>query len=240
VEGKVAQCRCGALARLSELTWSTRSQEDILAHVPDGCSLIIKDQGMVAIASLRQRWHWGNTLGYLFCIGMNAMVLIGLILSIVGIIENLVGPFPDWLPVPRLGQSGQTLDSNQPLHLGGSLILFASLLPFAAVVVAIDALMLLSLWGKIQVVVDQEESYVSTGMGVLQWKRPFDRSRVKHVGFALERPSEDRGDGRNRLNQTIEIRANRSVRFGFFLERERRQWLKAVSKKWLLPNPGGE
>jgi len=228
------------LARLSELTWSTRSQEDILAHVPDGCSLIIKDQGMVAIASLRQRWHWGNTLGYLFCIGMNAMVLIGLILSIVGIIENLVGPFPDWLPVPRLGQSGQTLDSNQPLHLGGSLILFASLLPFAAVVVAIDALMLLSLWGKIQVVVDQEESYVSTGMGVLQWKRPFDRSRVTHVGFALERPSEDRGDGRNRLNQTIEIRANRSVRFGFFLERERRQWLKAVSKKWLLPNPGGE
>lgn len=237
VEEKIALCSCGALARLSELTWSTRSQEEILAHVPDGCSLNVKDQGMVASASLRN--HQGNFIVLLICIGTTAFTFFGLISGMVGLTENLVGPFPDWLPVPRFRQHDPSMGSDEPLGLLGSLMLFVCMLPFGVAAVAMDALLLLSLRGKIQVVVDQEESYVATGVGMLQWKRPFDRSRVTHVGFALERPSEDTGDSRYRPNKTIEIRSDRLVRFGFFLERERRQWLKAVSKKWLVPNSDG-
>jgi hypothetical protein len=120
--------------------------------------------------------------------------------------------------------------NGEPMNLGMTLFLCIFLIPFVAIGIGMAGAAIMNLFGKVEVVVDEFDSYVATGIGFLRWKKSFDPRGVLAVDIGTT-PWQTEG-GSNKL---IEIKANRTVKFGSLLQSDRMEWLQAVLRQTLLP-----
>lgn len=226
IQEGVALCpACGKLSRLSSLNTSSRSIAEILDKPPSGCSLASYGHGAVASVSLR------SFAGFLFPAGFalfwNGITSVFVLIAIAGLYTNLIGPLPNWFPAPGM-QNGKPVMNDAPMDLGMSLFLCIFLIPFVTVGVVITAVSLMNLMGKVEVVIDEMDSYATTGLGFLKWKKRFDPRDVRAIEFGSRWQSESSN------NQVLEIQATRTVKFGSMLNDEQMQWLRAVLREILL------
>jgi hypothetical protein len=226
-EGFALCPQCGKLSRLSELNISNRSVAEILAQPPAGCRITSDGQQVTATVSLR------SIAGFLFpaafALFWNSITSVFVLIAIAGLYTNLIGPLPNWFPAPGL-KDGKPEMNGGPMDLGMTLFLCVFLIPFVTIGIGMVVAAIINLIGKVEVVIDEFDSYVATGFGVFQWKKRFDPREVKAVDFGTT-PWQSEG-GANRL---IEIVANRSVKFGSLLQPDRMAWLRAVLREILLP-----
>lgn len=226
-EGVALCSQCGKLSRLSELNVSGISVAEILAHPPAGCSVISDSQRVTVTASLR------SLAGFLFPAGFalfwNSITAIFVLIAIAGLYSNLIGPLPNWFPAPGL-KEGKPEMNGGPMDLGMTLFLCVFLIPFVTIGIGMAGAAIMNLIGKVEVIIDEFDSYVATGFGIIRWKKRFDAREVKTVEFGTT-PWQSEG-GANKL---IEIVANRRVKFGSLLQSDRMAWLRAVLREILLP-----
>lgn len=227
----VALCPgCGKLSRLSELNYDNRSLQEILAKPPTGCSIVPLGHGAVVSASLRS---FGGFLGAAcFALFWNGIVSIFVLVAIAGLYTNLIGPLPAWFPAPRMNE-GKPQMNGGPMDLGMTLFLCVFLIPFVTIGTGMAAAAIINLVGKVQVVIDDAESYVTTGVGFVKWKRRFHARDVRAVNFGY---TAWRSNGAS--SKLIEMVADRTIKFGSLLATDRLEWLRAVLKEMLLTRDG--
>ncbi len=223
----VALCpKCGKLSKLSELNCSNRSKEEILSEPPVGCSITPWGQGVIVRASLR------SIAGFLFPAGFalfwNGIVSIFVLLAIAGLYANLIGPLPAWFPAPGV-KNGKPEMNDGPMELGMTLFLCVFLIPFVTIGTGMAVFALMNLVGKVEVVIDELGSYVATGIGFVVWKRRFDPHQVHTVGAGATT-----WETNGQTNQLIELVAERTIKFGSMLQRDRMEWMRVVLKELLL------
>lgn len=218
---------CGRLSRLSELNYGQRPIHEILSKPPGGCSIQPVGPGVVATASLR------SLPGFLGCAAFalfwNGVVSVFVLIAIAGLYANLIGPIPDWFPAPELNQ-GKPAMNGEPMELGMTLFLCVFLIPFITVGAGMTAAALVNLVGKVEVVIDELDSWVATGIGFLKWKRQFDPRAVHSITYGTSAWQSDGNTCR-----VIELTADRTIKFGSMLPSERLEWLKTVLNELLLP-----
>jgi hypothetical protein len=225
----VALCPgCGTLSRLSELNTSARSIGEILSRPPSGCSIVSDGQRVTVTASMRSLA--GFLLPAAFALFWNSITLLFVLIAIAGLYANLVGPLPNWFPAPGM-KDGKPEMNGGPMDLGETLFLCIFLIPFVAVGIGMVAAAVLNLLGKVELIIDEFDSYVVTGVGFLKWKKRFDPSEVKAVVFGA-RAWQSEGQS----NKIIEISADRSVKFGSMLQSDRLEWLRAALREIFFAN----
>jgi hypothetical protein len=229
-EGVALCSHCGKLSRLSELNYSDRSVQEILSNPPTGCSIVSLGRGVVAIASLR------SFVGFLVSAGLalfwNGIVSVFASLAIAGLYANLIGPLPAWFPAPDR-KEGKPEMNGEPMDLGVTLFLCMFLIPFVTVGIGLTGAAFMNLFGRIEIVIDELDSYVATGAGFVKWKRRFDPRQVRAVNYGSTAWKSEGGS-----NRTIELSADRTINFGSLLQADRMDWLRVVLKKVLLNSDG--
>lgn len=223
----VALCPgCGRLSRLSELSASARSIGEVLASPPSGCSIVSDGQRVTATASMRSLP--GFVLAATFALFWNSITSVFVLIAVEGLYTNLIGPLPNWFPAPGM-KDGKPEMNGGPMNLGMTLFLCIFLIPFVAVGTGMVAAAVLNLLGKVEVIVDEFDSHVATGVSFLKWRRRFDPRTVTAVDFGGQACQADRQSSRS-----IVISADRSVTFGSMLPSDRLEWLRAAIREILL------
>ncbi len=227
----VALCPdCGTLSRLSELVSSDRPVREVLGETPPGCSVNSTGRGVIVKISLRSMVGFVMTAG--FALFWNGIVSVFVVIALAGLYTNLVGPIPDWFPAPEMAEAEPDVIGDS-LGLGETLFLCLFLTPFVLVGMVMVGAVLMNLTGKIEVVIDELDSYVATGVGFVKWKRRFDPRQVRSVDFC-----ESSWQSNSSNVKMIELSADRTIKFGSFLTSVRMEWLRAVLKELLLRSGG--
>ncbi len=219
---------CGRLTRLSELSFRSRSIAETLIQPPAGCSIMPADQGVVVRTSLRS--ITGFLFPAVFALFWNSIVSIFVLLAIAGLYANLIGPLPVWFPALGV-KDGKPEMNGGPMNLGTTLFLCVFLIPFVAIGTGMASVALMSLVGKVEVVIDEFNSYVATGIGLLVWKQRFDPLQVQSITLTTNTWE---SEGRSNSSRLIELRSDRTVKFGSLLQSDRREWMYAALKELLL------
>ncbi len=222
----VALCpACGRLSRLSEVVTHKRPLVEILANPPRGCSIAQHGRQIEVKVSLRSL---GGFIAMLFItLFWNGVVSVFVLAAIAGLYANLVGPLPQWFPKP---------DDN--MGLGMTLFLCVFLIPFVLVGLVLLLGLVMTIMGRVVVVIGEHEAYAASGIGILMWRRWFDPQQVRQI----ETPTLGRADKKDTDEESpgkkIVIHADRVVRFGSAMPEERREWLVAVLRELLInPDP---
>jgi len=225
IQEGVALCpMCGTLSRLSELNNSDRCVQEILAQPPSGCS--IDSLGNVVIVTASTRSIGGFMASVALSLFWNGIVSVFVLIALAGLYTNLVGPLPDWFPASEMNQ-GKPEMNGKPMELGETLFLCVFLTPFVTIGAIMIAAAMLSLVGKVEVIVKEYESYVATGIAFVRWKRRFDPHQVRSVTYATT-------TWRSEDGPSIVLAADRTIKFGSLLQSERAVWLRAVLTELLL------
>ena len=228
----VALCPgCQNLIRLSEVNFSDRSIEEIVKKPARGCSIDETSQGVVITASLRSIGAFIACAA--FALIWNSIVSIFLLLTAAGLYSNLIGPLPVWFPAPGL-VDGKPQINGGPMGLSETLFLCVFLTPFVIVGIGTACGALVSLIGKVEVVIDEHNSFVATGFGIMKWRTRFDPHQIREVKFTTS-DCQSEGDS----SRSIEITADRTVKFGSSLPPERKKWMWAALKSLLRNASGG-
>ena len=225
----VALCpACSTLSRLSELRDSDVSVDQVLHEPPHGCLLETSGDAVVATASARSIGTFlGCTAVALF---WNGIVSVFVMIALAGLYTNLIGPLPDWFPAPPMNQ-GKPEMNGEPMGLGMTLFMCLFLTPFVAIGASMIWAAILSLFGKVEVVIDEHDSFVGIGVGFVRWKRRFDPRQTQSVEIHEQH---SRSSDHNRTTLSIELIADRTIRFGSMLPRGRKQWLHTALQAMLL------
>ena len=223
----VALCpNCGTLTRLAELNFNERHTQEILSDPPTGCSIEPVGAGVMATASLRSVARFLGAAA--FALFWNSIVSVFVLVAIAGLYTNLVGPIPAWFPAPGLND-GKPEMNGEEMGLGVTLFLCVFLIPFVTVGIWMTATALMNLIGKVEVLIDEHESWVATGIWCFKWKRRFDPSTVCAVSYGTTAWQSE-----GVPNSLIELTADRTIKFGSMLLPERQAWLKATLTQRLL------
>lgn len=227
----VALCpQCGKLSRLSKLNFSDRSVEDILGQPPTGCEVVDLGTSITVTASLRSATGFFITAGV--ALFWNGIVSVFVLITAAGLYTNLIGPLPAWFPAPGMN-GGQPQINGGPMDLGMALFLCVFLSPFVFVGSVMAGAALVNLMGKIEVVIDDLDSYVATGIGFLKWKKRFDATQLRDVDYGVTMWQTEGG-----INRLIELTADRTVKFGSLLTSERMEWMRTILRDVLLNSEG--
>jgi len=219
-EGMASCNACENLFRISELNWSHLSREDVLAKTPWGCSLVPWGQSLILNASTRSiPAAIGLTF---FCLFWNGIVSVFASHAIAGLWANLIGPLPNWLPIAGGIQQGKPVMNGAPMPLGTTLGLCLFLIPFVTIGTGLLIGAMLTVFGRVRVVIDQMDSYVSTGIGFLTWKRRFDPMTIQSVRYF-----NTRGDAESGPKSSIQLVGDQTIDFASMVPTHRRQWLAA-------------
>ncbi|MCA9107018.1 MAG: hypothetical protein KDA83_16475 [Planctomycetales bacterium] len=226
-EGMALCGACGSLSRLGDLSLSSRSTTELLADVPRGCSMRTVGNRIVAVASMR-------SLPAFFAAGAFALFWNGItglfvLLAAAGLYANLIGPLPDWFPAPG-AEDGQPQVNDEPMGLGMALFLCVFLTPFVLVGITMATVSVLSLLGRIKVVIERETAYVASGVGWFSWKRRFNPRQVRSVLIVRSRSNSE-----ETVRDTIEIMTDHSTKLGRMLPDFRLQWMRAALHELLVP-----
>ena len=221
-EGVALCSTCGTLTRLRELVFRNCSIEDLLKNPPAGCSS--QEQVGERIATVSTRSIGGFFMWVGVSLFWNGIVSVFAVIAIGGLWANLIGPLPNWFPAV---ENGHPQVNDHPMSLGETLFMCLFLTPFLLIGTGMIFSAAMSLWGKVEVVINQFDSYVTSGVGPFRLKRRFASDEVKSVSLvqALWQSSDDR-------NQRIEIDSNRLVRFGSNLTEHQLHWFKATLETW--------
>lgn len=214
----VALCRaCGKLSKLSELVEEVVVDASAITRPPAGCTYDASPSGPTVIrASARSA---GGAIGLLaICLFWNGIVSVFLLQVIAGFYTHFVGPLPQWFPAPS------NHGKSDIMSLGTSLFMCVFLTPFVVVGLGMLGGFLLSVAGRVEVLVNGFDGRVRTGVGPFSWTRRFDASQVQHVNLGLTKWKEN-GQSKERIEI---VAADRTVRFGTILTPERRQWMRTV------------
>jgi hypothetical protein len=232
IQEGVGLCRaCGKLSRLSEIAEPDAIDPASLAQPPAGCTWgQFSPQGYMVRASTRSV---GSALGLGFvCLFWNGIVSVFVLLALAGLYTNLIGPLPSWFPAPtNSGKHGH----GDPMSLGMTLFLCIFLTPFVAVGTGLLIAFLMSLFGRIEVVVESGQGIVRTGFGPFNWTRRFDASKVRRITTGVSSVQNEGG----KKNYVIQIVADRTIKFGLMLPDERRAWMIAAMRNVLQVYAGG-
>lgn len=226
----VAFCSpCGELVRLSDVRFSDKSLEDILERPPKGCSVESHANQVVISVSMRSL---GPFLGATaICIFWNSIVSVFLLQALAGVYFNLVGPVPNWFPAPGIEEGIPEINGG-PMGPGDTIFLCLFLVPFVLIGAITLVVSLLNLLGSIVVVMDRYQSYVSTGFSIFRWWSKFDPHHIREVRIGKPNWNNEEGTQRN-----IEIIGMRTVRFGTYLDEQKREWLCLMLSMLLLERP---
>ena len=220
---------CGMLTRLGELNFSGRTKAEMIRQPPSGCSIETFDLGVCVNVSARSIT---GVLGYTaLSLFWNGIVSIFVLIAVAGLYTNLVGPLPVWFPSPPLNE-GKPEMNGEPMGLGETLFLCVFLIPFVTVGFGMIIAAIFSYIGKVEVVIEDRNSWVATGIWFFKWKRKFDPREVQAVNIGISTWESEEGT----TKKVIELVADRSVKFGSMLPPDRLEWLRIVMKELLLIN----
>lgn len=223
----VALCPgCGKLFRLSELNLGGRPSQEILQEAPSGCDVSHDGDEVVVTASLRSLPTFLVTL--FACLFWNGIVSVFLLVAIAGLWFNFIGPLPAWFPAPG-SKDGVPIMNDDTMGLGMTLFLCVFLTPFVVIGTILIGVTLLSLAGRVQVVLQREKSYAATGIAFMRFTKRFDPNQVQSVDLGITRWQ---SEGEHR--PLIEIKSDRIIKFGSMLSTERMEWMRAVLAVLLL------
>ena len=229
-EGVALCSQCGALSKLSELSNRRQSIDQVLSNPPSGCGVEPTVQGVLITASLRSMVGFlGMTAIGLFWNGITALFVS---IALAGLYANLIGPVPEWFPAPGV-ENGQPIMNDAPMDLGDTLFLCAFLTPFVIIGTVMAGAAVIYLAGRVQVQIDEMDSWIATGIGFVSWQRRFDPLQVHDVRLA---DSRWKSDGNN--SRTIELAGDTSVTLGSTLPADRQEWLQIVLREILLKSGG--
>ncbi len=231
-EGVAVCTNCRRLHRLSELSWTNKSRQEVLAEPPKGCSVEVDGRGiedraqrMVLTASMHSYPGFFGLAGMMLF--WNSIVSVFLSLALAGLWANLIAPLPAGMQLPGGIRQGRPIVNDKPMELGETLFLCLFLVPFVLVGVGFLIATLIALAGRVQVVIDGAESSVSSGIGRLRWTEKFDADKVESVRYS----SPNFGDA-ERTQSAIELYGVNPVKFGGMLPENRREWLCAMLQQY--------
>jgi hypothetical protein len=227
IQEGVALCpTCGQLTRLSLLNLSARAEPEILSQMPSGCRVESTAQSLTIWVSNRSV---SDFLGHcVFAIFWNSILTIFLLQALAGLYFNMIGPLPDWFPT--LGaENGIPLVNDKAMGVGMTVFFCLFLTPFVIVGLWMSLTAVFSLYGSVVVFIGETESWVAPGIGGIRWRKRFDPRQVSAIYYQREQ-GED-------ASNTIEIQAERSIKFGVTLSKPRSEWLFVVLKNLLLQRP---
>lgn len=221
----VAYCTpCGTLSRLSEVLSRKRTNIEVLARTPAGCSVTDLSDQIILKATLHSLSSLFGALAVaLFWNGITSM-FVGI--AGAGLYSNLVGPLPAWFPAPQ--------NINQ-MDLKETLFLCCFLVPFVTIGMVMIGAVLLNACGKVEVDFSDETAEVRTGVGYCVWRRRFDPTQFVRISCGTT-PWQSNG----RHSQLIEIEADRIIKFGSLLQDDRREWLQVMLHELLATRDWGQ
>jgi hypothetical protein len=232
----VGLCRgCGKLSRLSDIALAAEepASSEALAETPPGC-VIIDDTGgsmttgrVVVRASLRS---FAGAIGLgVFALFWNGIVSIFVTVVITGWYTKLIGPLPAWVPSPSVSQNNGPSQTGPQMATSELIFMTLFMTPFVLVGAGVLFATLACLFGSVRVIIQGERGRVRTGIGPLSFGKTFDALNVKSVAIGASTMKQN-----NRQQPQIVIEADRPVRFGTGLPKERRAWMVAALRKLLV------
>ncbi len=209
----VAHCpSCGRLSRLSEVASRRRPLKDLLQKPPVGCAVSETGNEIVVYATLRSLvGFFGAAFVTLF---WNGITSIFVIIAAVNLYTHAVGPVPEWFPAPQM---------DEPMTLGMTLFLLLFMIPFEVIGAYVAVGTLLIAFGKVEVSLGENESYVRTSIGPIGWRRSFDAATVQSVTQGKSKWSSSDNE-----QLCVVIESNPALRFGSLLQEDRREWMQTV------------
>lgn len=226
IQEGVALCPdCGVLSRLSELHEADQSIELVFDDPPHGCSIDTTMDSVSATASARSIGGFFLSLG--IAVFWNGIVSVFALIALAGLYTNLIGPLPEWFPAP-VAEGGKPEMNGEPMGLGMTLFLCAFLTPFLLIGAAMISAVLVSAFGRVEVSVNEFESFVGIGIGFVMWKRRFDPAQMRSIEMEYRSTSD------NNTHPVIELIADRTIRFGSMLPAGRKKWLHAAIRTVLM------
>ncbi|MBI1375297.1 MAG: hypothetical protein GC159_21475 [Phycisphaera sp.] len=211
----VALCPgCGELSRLGEVIDAGAPVDELINETPGGCSVERTHGGGVHVRVSTRSLATAAGLSF-FALFWNGIVSVFVAGAAAALYTNLVGPLPEWIPVPD--------SDGKPMPLAMALFLCAFLTPFIVIGLGVIWGVLLALFGKIDVRVEGDTCSVRTGVGPFGWTRRFSVRAVKKVSMGSTRIRNSEGE-----EQVIVIETERDIKVGTGLTRQRRDWLRAM------------
>jgi hypothetical protein len=216
----VALCRaCGKLSKLSEIVEEPAADPSAITQPPAGCSYDATPSGNTVVRATTR--SVGTAIGTLaICLFWNGIVSVFLLIVIGGFYSYFIGPLPHAFPM----QSPRPAPGHSAMGLGMLIFMSIFLTPFVVIGVGMIWAFLLSVAGRVDVIINGADGIVRTGVGPIRLTKRFDASQVKRVSLGETRYKEN-----GRTKELIEIEAaERIARFGTMLSQERREWMRTV------------
>ncbi len=224
----VALCSgCGELSRLSDLNFSGSTTDEILSNASNEIKINSDSNKIEVSISL---FSITNFLGSLaVSIFWNGIVSVFLSLAVAAVYYNLFGPVPGWFPTPGL-EDGKPVMNGEVMGVGMTIFFCAFLTPFVVIGTGMIINTLLRLFGTTLIVIDRNNSYVSTGISFIRLRRQFDPMNVKSVKYVLSKFNNQE----NQRNYVIEISSTRSTKFGLLLSENQQNWASSFLRAVLI------
>jgi hypothetical protein len=223
----VALCPgCGKLSRLSDLVRGDQSVQELIASPPSECSVVEDGHTITVSVSLRSITRFVVTCG--IALFWNGGLSIFLCIIIAGYYNHFIGPLPAWFPGIKNGFAEL---NDHRMDIGETLFMTLFFTPFVVIGTGMILAALMSLFGKVFVVIDEYGSYAATGFRWVNWKRRFDMRQVRSVELA-----DTKWQSEGRQNKQIKIEADKTVKFGAYLDDNQNRWMIAVLKTLLVPD----
>ncbi len=223
----VALCSgCGELSLLSDLNFSGSTTDETLSNTPN--DIIINSYNNkieVSISLFSITKFLGSLAGSIF---WNGIVSVFLSLAVAAVYYNIFGPVPDWFPTPGLVE-GKPIMNGEVMGVGMTIFFCVFLTPFVVVGTGMIINTLLMLFGTTLIVIDRNNSYVSTGISFIRLKKQFDPMNVESVKYILSKFYQE-----NQRNYVIEISSTRSIKFGLLLSEDQQNWISSFLRAVLI------
>jgi hypothetical protein len=141
---------------------------------------------------------------------------------VVGTLQNLGLPVPDWLAVP-----------GGPISLGALVFFSIFLTPFILAGLFLAALVLSAFFGRTEVRTNGQQGVVAVSIGPFVWRRRFDATAVRDVRIDTRLTPESDGDS-TETYIIIEMTNGPPTGFGMMLRGARRQFVAAALRRALV------
>ncbi|MBI1189151.1 MAG: hypothetical protein GC200_00495 [Tepidisphaera sp.] len=222
----VAMCRaCDTLSRLGDLIAAgdeSQLREAAQGEAPEGVS--VSDDGVQFTAVASTRSAGGALAAAGAALFWNGIVSVFVCVAIASTLNHVLGHVPAWFPMPG---------KPAGIPLGVLLFLWLFLTPFMLIGLALFIACLMSLAGRVEVRVREDEGRIFTGVGSLGYSQKFDASKVRRV--SVERKQWTNSDGDARSSTYLLLQADRDVKFGSMIPEQRRRYLAGILLAALVP-----
>lgn len=222
----VAYCRsCNLAHSLSALIHTNELTEGVnLDRPPSGVRYDLHEGHITVSATHRSL---GTAAGALaIALFWNGIVSVFVLIAIAGTLRNLHVTVPTWFPSPDMNGS--------PMSTGMTFFLWIFLTPFIVIGASMIGAFFLSVWGQTEVRADPTGGTVFTGVGPLGYRRRFMPSHVSDVRIEDKQWRDSDGDRQQKTCVIIETQEGKLIRFGSLLSSERRRFLAASLRKFLV------